>query len=383
MSLSQLLRILSAVGLCLLAACGAAPAKAPGADIARQVLAAAGRLDGGGVARLERGMGAGAVALAARFDPAPHADLWGRPAAWTSLDLARPPDLPWGPLSQADAAVVNAALPVDDADIAPAEPFYLHADGAERDRAILCMTQAVYYEAGLEPLEGQQAVAQTVINRMRHPYFPKSVCGVVYQGSAVPIYCQFSFTCDGSLERTPIPAYWARAQQVAEAALNGFVARSVGSATFYHADYVFPRWGPTMVRIVQLGAHIFYRFPGPAGEADALNGRYAGGELSVSITGPSPDAIAAARAALSSGVYASAVAPLIPGPMTPTTAPPVPPPGTPAPPAQLAAQPPRAVVPGQVIAGRRIPTRDEIAHINAQLPPASDYDGPIATAHPE
>jgi len=347
------------------------------------IVHAAGAVGPAELARLEHGMAPGALRLAARFDPDRHTDFWDRPAAWTSLDLAKPPLLLFGQLSQADAAQVNSALPNDLFDLAPAKPFFLRAGGAERARAVLCMTQAVYYEAAFEPLEGQQAVAQTVINRMRHPYFPKSVCGVVYQGSAVPIYCQFSFTCDGSLERTPIPAYWARAQQVAEAALNGFVARSVGSATFYHADYVFPRWGPTMVRIVQLGAHIFYRFPGPAGEADALNGRYAGGELSVSITGPSPDAIAAARAALSSGVYASAVAPLIPGPMTPTTAPPVPPPGTPAPPAQLAAQPPRAVVPGQVIAGRRIPTRDEIAHINAQLPPASDYDGPIATAHPE
>jgi spore germination cell wall hydrolase CwlJ-like protein len=376
---TTLLSLVAAWTCLVVAGCGASatdPTQMRMQVIARQ----AGALGGTGLSRLERGMGAGALGLAARFDPAAHTDFWDRPAAWTSLDLARPPSLPFGQLSQADAAEVNSALANDLFDLAPAKPFFLHATGPERERAILCMTQAVYYEAAFEPLEGQQAVAQTVINRMRHPYFPKSVCGVVYQGSAVPIYCQFSFTCDGSLAKTPIPAYWDRARQVAVAALSGFVAKSVGSATFYHADYVFPRWGPTMVRIVQLGAHIFYRFPGPAGEADALNGRYAGGELAVSITGPPPDAIAAARAALSSGVYASATAPLIPDPMSPPTGPPA------AAGIQLlvvAAPPPRPATPGQVVAGRRIPTRDEIARINAQLsPPADDgADGPIATAH--
>jgi len=362
MSFHPPLRTLLAAGLCaVLAACGASPAKAPGADIALRVVSAAGRLNGAGLSRLEHGMDRGGLALAARFDPAPHAELWGRPAAWTSLDLAKPPDLPWGALSQADAAVVNAALPVDDADIAPAEPFYLHADGAERDRAILCMTQAVYYEAGLEPLEGQQAVAQTVINRMRHPDFPKSVCGVVYQGSQLPIGCQFSFTCDGSLARIPMEPYWSRAKAVAEASLDGFVAKAIGPSVSYHADYVFPRWGAQMVKIVQLGAHIFYRFPGPAGSPRMLDGRYAGHELEVSMAGPPPgadqtalDALAAASqpglpTAQSAALPASAAAPM---------------------------QIPR---PGQVIGGRRIPTREEIARINAQLPPFAN-DSPAATA---
>jgi spore germination cell wall hydrolase CwlJ-like protein len=354
-------------------------------------------------------MGEGALRLAARFDPGVHDDFWDRPAAWTSLDLAHPPTLALGQLDQQDAALVNAALPPDLAFLEPAKPFILHASAPERERALLCMTQAVYYEAAFEPLQGQQAVAQIVINRMRHPYFPKSVCGVVYQGSAVPIYCQFSFTCDGSLQRTPVPEYWARAQGVAAAALNGFVANQVGSATFYHADYVFPRWGSQMVKIVQLGAHIFYRFPGPVGDAEALTGRYSGNELAVSITGPSPEAIAAARAALGTGVYASATAPMV--------APPVPEPvetisaSGPAP-VQLVVTPAPLVFaqPGQIVGGRRIPTREEIAQINAHLAPpapprppaaarspalthalpphpassapaAADDEGPIATAH--
>jgi spore germination cell wall hydrolase CwlJ-like protein len=355
------LRSLAAAGLLIvLAACGAPAAKAPGAAIAEQVVTAAGRLNAAGLARLERGMGLGGLALAARFDPAPHTNFWGRTAAWTSLDLAKPPSLPWGDLSQADAAVVNAALPVDDADLAPAQPFYLHATGDERDRAILCMTQAVYYEAGLEPLEGEQAVAQTVLNRMRHPDFPKSVCGVVYQGSQMSTGCQFSFTCDGSLARVPMEPYWSRAREVAEASLDGFVAKAIGPATNYHADYVFPRWGPQMVKIVQLGAHIFYRFPGPAGSPRMLDGRYAGHELEVAMTGP-PQGADAALAALaeaspqlltaqSAGRPASAAAPMLPP------------------------------APGQIVGGRRVPSRDEIARINAQLP-AFDTEAPVPTAH--
>ncbi|MEJ0066657.1 MAG: cell wall hydrolase [Caulobacteraceae bacterium] len=99
---------------------------------------------------------------------------------------------------------------------------------------------------------------------------------MVYEGAQLPIGCQFSFTCDGSLARPPIEPYWSRAKFVAEAALDGFVARNIGSATHYHADYVFPRWGPQMVKIVQLGAHIFYRYPrsrrGPRGLLAAMPG---------------------------------------------------------------------------------------------------------------
>ena len=324
-----------------------------------------------GLALIERGMGQGAVALARRFDPLPHADAWDRPVGWSAIALDRPPGLSFGQLSLADAAALNAALPVVAADFTPAQPFWLTAGGAERQRAVLCMTQAVYYEAALEPLEGQQAVAQTVINRMRHPDFPKSICGVVYQGSQLPIGCQFSFTCDGSLARPPIEPYWSRAKDVAVAALSGFVAQDVGSATYYHADYVFPAWGPQMVKIRQLGAHIFYRYPGPAGAADALTGRYAGGELAVSIAGPTRAAIEAARAALAAGqtdagqaetaaldrAGAMRVRLLIPGidGSGPTT--------------------PRPPMPGDVVAGRRVPTKAEIAAINASLAEPVARDG--------
>jgi spore germination cell wall hydrolase CwlJ-like protein len=393
---------LAAVGAGLaLAACGASPHADPDVARAHAVFTAAGGLGEVGLARLRRGMDGGALTLAARYDPAPHADGWDRPAAWATLDLAHVPTMPTSDVSQDDAALINAALPADLLFLDPAKPFYLRATGAERERAELCMTQAVYFEAGFEPLEGQQAVAQVIINRMRHPDFPKTVCGVVYQGSQTPIFCQFTFTCDGSLLRRPNTAAWAQSSRVAAAALNGFVSRDIGASTFYHADYVFPRWGLTMVKVVQLGAHIFYRFPGPAGEAQSLTGRYGGNELAVSITGPPLEAIEAARAALGRGVYASALAPmgpsLIPPPdMAAATITPVSTQAIAQSPAQLltpaaaSAEPLAPARPGQVVGGRRVPTPTEIARINARLqpaaatpapPPSSADDGPIATAH--
>ena len=139
------------------------------------------------------------------------------------------------------------------------------------------MTQAVYYEAGFEPVAGRFAVAQVILNRMRHPAFPKSVCGVIYQGSNRP-GCQFSFACDGSLLRAPGAKAWAEARQVAEQVLAGTVTSSVGMATHYHANYVSPYWAPKLHKITQMGAHIFYRWPGNWGRRVAFSGVYRGGE---------------------------------------------------------------------------------------------------------
>ena len=175
-----------------------------------------------------------------------------------------------------EAKLINAALPFSTAPMQSARPFALRrADELDYRRALLCLTQAIYYEAGFEPLEGRRAVAQVVLNRMRHPAFPKSVCGVVYQGSRSPV-CQFSFVCDGSLYRAPAPGKWREAKDVAEAALEGFVETAVGSATHYHADYVAPRWAPMLAKLSQLGAHIFYRWPGSWGQRAAFTGRYIG-----------------------------------------------------------------------------------------------------------
>jgi spore germination cell wall hydrolase CwlJ-like protein len=173
------------------------------------------------------------------------------------------------------AKLINAALPFAQGPLHSARPFEASGSDVDQRRALLCLTQAVYYEAGFEPADGRRAVAQVVLNRMRHPAFPKSVCGVVYQASQNGV-CQFTFVCDGALDRPPAAGAWAQAQAIARAALAGYVDRSVGEATHYHADYVAPRWAPLLAKVAQIGQHIFYRWPGAWGQPGAFTGRYIG-----------------------------------------------------------------------------------------------------------
>jgi spore germination cell wall hydrolase CwlJ-like protein len=181
-------------------------------------------------------------------------------------------------LSADEARLWNAANPISKAPNPPAKPFRLDAAGVlEEARATECMTAAIYYEAGFESLAGRRAVAQVVINRLRNPLFPKSVCGVVFQGSEAS-GCQFTFTCDGALARKPEEQAWASAHEIAVAALHGYVMKPVGNATHYHADYVAPYWSPTLVKVAVVGQHIFYRWTGGLGLPPAFAGRYAGGE---------------------------------------------------------------------------------------------------------
>ena len=207
-----------------------------------------------------------------------------------------PLDRPQGAaeLSPAEARRINARTPRAALPLEPARPFVLGAATAQdRGRALNCLTQAIYYEAGFESAAGRRAVAQVVLNRVRHPAFPKSVCGVVFQGGELAT-CQFSFTCDGALGRSPQPEAWRRARAVAAEALAGSVETSVGGSTHYHADYVAPYWAPRLAKITQIGAHIFYRWRGAAGERVAFVGRYAGHEPIV--LAPSLRAASAAEA---------------------------------------------------------------------------------------
>ncbi|MBV7266503.1 cell wall hydrolase [Erythrobacter ani] len=143
--------------------------------------------------------------------------------------------------------------------------------------ALKCLTQAVYYEAANEPRDGKRAVAQVVLNRMRHPAYPNSVCGVVYEGVNARV-CQFSFTCDGALTRAPLQRQWQESERVAKDALAGSQMRAVGTATHYHADYVVPKWAYTLSKLDVIGRHIFYRFPGRAGEPRAFAADWARSE---------------------------------------------------------------------------------------------------------
>lgn len=194
--------------------------------------------------------------------------------------LAKAIDLVSGVYGSAPQSSTDAALPAP-ANPGEVQPFILPtANPAERRQAIECMADAIYYEAGFEPLSGQRAVAQVILNRVRDRNFPNSVCGVVFQGFKRSTGCQFSFVCDGSMKRRPPrPEQAAFARMVAQQALSGYVEKAVGTATHYHTDYVSPYWAPTLVKITKVGTHIFYRWPGQAGEAYALRDTYEGGEV--------------------------------------------------------------------------------------------------------
>lgn len=182
------------------------------------------------------------------------------------------------PISAVEAEAINAARSNDVLKLTSARPFVLplaSRDGAPAGGdALRCLTQAIYYEAASESDSGQRAVAQVVLNRMRHSAFPKSVCGVVYQGWQLPTGCQFSFTCDGSLARKPSAFGWARAQRVAATALAGWVEPSVGLATHYHANYVVPYWASSLDKAKTIGAHLFYVMRGGNSRPAAFAGRY-------------------------------------------------------------------------------------------------------------
>lgn len=170
----------------------------------------------------------------------------------------------------AEFAVLTETGPPDaaylDGDFASARPFIFGGSYDGFDTALDCLAAAAWYETGNDPA-GQRSVIQVVLNRVRHPSFPKSVCAVVFQGSERTTGCQFSFTCDGSMQRRiPSQAAWASARDRALAALSGAVDPTVGQATHFHADYVTPWWSNQLEPLAQVGAHIFYRWPGERGK---------------------------------------------------------------------------------------------------------------------
>lgn len=137
-----------------------------------------------------------------------------------------------------------------------------HFKLAEQSRAEAdCLATAIYYEARSEPIIGQVAVAEVIMNRVNDYRYPNTVCGVVFQGSERTTGCQFSFTCDGAMDRPPRGKYWQRAQDVAAHVLMELNKPVTGSATHYHTDYVDPVWNKHLVQTKTIGTHIFYRFP--------------------------------------------------------------------------------------------------------------------------
>ena len=199
--------------------------------------------------------------------------------------LEETPQLVEGASGEAPVAVIGEPARGDTAlGELPLAASPLRISGSDRDhmRAQECMAQAIYYEAASESDAGQRAVAQVVLNRVAHPAWPRTVCGVVYQGSERSTGCQFTFTCDGALARRPSASGWARASRTAREALAGVVYAPVGTATHYHTLAVNPYWASSLDSVGVIGAHIFYRWRGNAGRPAAFTARYAGGEPSAS-----------------------------------------------------------------------------------------------------
>lgn len=195
-------------------------------------------------------------------------------------------------------------------------------DGARSaSRDLHCLTQAIYFEARGESPAGQAAVAQVVLNRVRKAGFPKSVCGVVFQGSARGTGCQFSFTCDGSMNRTRERQAWSQARRIATRALAGAVMTAVGDATHFHTVHVSPDWSRDLREVAQVGLHIFYRKDRASGDVTLAGASDApvGTDLRVAearlLSGPPSDPVEVVEAppppapALAQGTEAGSGAP--------------------------------------------------------------------------
>ena len=238
-------------------------------------------------------MSAPLLLVAASCVPAAAVDI-SRPAAAASASARAPAKVP-------EWAKLEPGMPYRllEPTAATAQPFAERARSEDDQlRSIDCLANAIYYEARSESDDGQRAVAQVVLNRVRHPAFPNTVCGVVYQGSYLRTGCQFSFTCDGSLALRPAGIAWARARRIAADALSGEVYGPVGNATHYHTTAILPYWAGSLARAAVVGAHIFYRMRGSLGAPDAFSQHYAGWEPTPSRAAQEYEAVPAALASV-------------------------------------------------------------------------------------
>jgi hypothetical protein len=207
-----------------------------------------------------------------RARPAPPgtvmADLGAPPPEEGPLSAYADPDMPVGRFVTAPFAALFVATPRPKPLLAIPTPDPTHAwilnripASARSPAEVKCMAEAIYFEARSEPFHGQVAVAHVVINRLKNPAYPNTVCGVVYQNKDWRNSCQFSFACDGIRDVVTDRDSWNRAMLIAQSVLAtdyGYLS-DVGDATHYHATYVRPRWARTMAKVERVGRHIFYR----------------------------------------------------------------------------------------------------------------------------
>jgi len=218
-----------------------------------------------------------------------------------------------------DARAFNATVPFSTDPNPAARPFRFIGTDEQRARAIDCLAAGVLYEAGDDP-DGQRAVAQVVLNRARHPAFPKTICGVVFQGAERSTGCQFTFTCDGALASHHwSDAAWERARAMATAALSGSVYKPVGYATHYHTDWVVPYWQSSLDKIAAVHTHLFFRWTGWWGTPPAFNRHVSPDEPTIAQLAAYSDAhktaealAAATDAAVEAAAQGAALPPALP-----------------------------------------------------------------------
>jgi hypothetical protein len=162
-------------------------------------------------------------------------------------------------------ATMQALIPLDKVPLPRLAPPLSPADrlglkGKEYSRAERCLANAIYFEARSEPVRGQMAVAQVVVNRAFSGFYPNDICGVVYQNASRHLSCQFTFACDGKSKAITERSHWAVANRIARQTLDGQIyVPEVAKSTHYHAAYVRPNWAREMRKLVRFGLHSFYR----------------------------------------------------------------------------------------------------------------------------
>jgi spore germination cell wall hydrolase CwlJ-like protein len=158
-----------------------------------------------------------------------------------------------------DAAILRVGLTTSDGESAW-QPNALPLQ-ASSDSEIKCLATAIYFEARGESVRGQEAVAQVILNRVKNPAYPKTICGVVYQNAGSYHRCQFSFACDGIRDTVAEKAAWREALAIARRTLTGgddAVVAEVGDSISYHNTDVAPQWANRMQRVDRIGHHVFY-----------------------------------------------------------------------------------------------------------------------------
>jgi hypothetical protein len=195
------------------------------------------------------------VALRTRLTGAVAVPFWlsGGCAVFGLLLVGHQEPLAQGAPANADAAEVHVKTFKT-----PAERLGL--TGKPRARAEKCLADAIYFESRGEPLRGQKAVAQVVMNRVFSGRYPHDVCGVVFQNASHYLACQFTFACTGRRLNRGEPRMWQRANRIARDMLDGKIwLTEVAHATHYHASWVRPLWIREMAKLYRLGVHTFYR----------------------------------------------------------------------------------------------------------------------------